>query len=1049
MKSMSEMDQYLEELENELRLLRESNYHLTNELTGVYRSNTYRVGTLMRLAYKDPARVARRGAKLVRQSIKMGPGVISRFRNTPPLDSNMLISAYKQWQNDFEPSAKELDDQRKAWSKFKKQPTISIITPVFKPPKDVLVELIESVLNQTYPCFELCMGEFSGDETTRKVLTEYSEKDSRIKVKFFDSNNGISENSDLCLTLATGEYIALLDHDDLFTPNALFENVKLINQDDYDFIYSDKDKIDESGNRFDPMFKPDWSPELMLTANYLTHLNVFKKKIIDEIGGWDKTTDGAQDWDLFFRIIERSKKVGHIPKILYHWRVIATSTAMSISTKPYALEGQKKAIRKYVESLGVEPPEVLHTKSGALSIEWGADYLSTKKVGFVIISSPETLSKASSLQKKLHKAYKSTNIEICDGKGATLGKITNEIAQTVDIVLFLSDDIESLGRKNWLSELVGWLSVPGVGIVSPHVFSREGIFLDAGRVAGLNSLATPLFSGDAYVPGIFGYREWSRNVLMPSVALFAVKSEVLKGWSIDQEGIQGLREIALRSIVSGYRTMVTPFDNVSVSRSAIFEPPLSEENLDLLQNAAPGYFDPYFSTNLSTQRNYPYFNNLEESLQRKDLLIALEEKQIEFDSSTSSATSIYATKHRLPLAGYRREAYILSGITDVSSGVILENKKIVENHRPIDEIDSAIWYLPHFTTFYAGLKNIFAMASKLTEYEKTNHVFYVMTHEEVSDIREMVVAVYPNLANSTFINAPGYESSYKSKSYKLGICTLWTTAYALVKNNHVKRKLYVIQDDERSFYPRGSLYGLCDQSYNFGFWGLAGTQALTHWYSADKNQPLTAVIASELELRKYLDNSGDRFRKKTKDSVPRVLFYARPDAPRNGFELGLWGLTKLAESMDGKVEIILAGADFDLSQYEGVHPSIKLAGKVPYSELADFYSSFDAALFLMFSEHPGVFPLEMMASGCPVVVNVHSNASWDELYKDGKNCLLALPSATDIADKLASLLTDDSLKKSIIASGRKTAEKFLETSHEAQVKDAITMIKTGKRVGDG
>lgn len=1036
---------YIEELENELKALRVSHNELTTELSNVYGSKAYRAGNLARVAYKNPTQVIKKVARVVKNTGRLSPKAFRHFRAATPHNSAVVNSAYKRWQKDFEPNAKELARQRAHSKTLKKQPLFSIITPVFNPPKDVLIELITSVTKQTYPNFELCLGEFSGNPVTREVLEEYAAIDNRLKIKFFDKNEGISVNSNHCLELASGDYIGLLDHDDSLSPDALYENALLINSKDYDFIYSDKDKIDESGNRFDPMFKPDWSPELMLTANYLTHFNVFKKSILNKIGGWDKATDGAQDWDLFFRLIAKSKNIGHIPKVLYHWRVIATSTAMSISTKPYALGGQKRAIIKYAKSLGIAPPKVVHSKAGALNLEWGL-VAKDKVVHCIIMASADTIHSANILAKKLAKTDRldKSKIEIYlnDNPAHDLGKIILSKKIKSDILLFVDAKVSSFSRKNWLDELTGWLTIPGVGIASPQVYSKYGVFLEAGRVIGLGSSASPLFAGGTYIPGIFGYREWSRNVSMPSIHCFVVNTDVITGDSVSQPGIQGLRELALISVQSGHRTVVTPFVSAVVNSSAIYESAMSPENQGLIKKTLPNLEDPFFSTNLSTEKKYPIFLTAEEAPHRRKVIEQWLDRPIEYDPAVAATDSLYSYHEQLPLVGYKRDSYILSGIMDCSPNDVTNSQGITYAKQLIDHIDSALWILPNFTTLYAGLKNIFALAAELSKNEQTKHTFYITTQDNINDIKSIVLATYPVLVDAEYINSYTYDEIADTSSYTIGISSLWTTAYTLLKNNNLQRKFYIIQDDERAFYPRGSMYGLVNATYDFGFWGIAGTRALADWYeSRQRTKNTTVVLGSDLELSSYLKAFA---KKGPQNKVPRVLFYARPDAPRNGFEIGVHALNKLAENMSGEVDIVLAGANFDLGQYEGLHTSIRTAGKVSYTDLPEFYASFDASLFLMFSEHPGVFPLEMMASSVPVVINKHHNASWKELYIDGKTCLTSEPTPTSIAEALGKVLSNTSLREALIKNGRQLAEKQSSFSYSKRAKATIKFMKTGK-----
>lgn len=1041
MDELNYSDEYVEALQEEVKALRVSHNQIAKELSGVYGSRTYRIGSVAQVAYRDPKRIVRKAAKIAKTTGRLSPQALRYFKSSTPHNSAIVASGYKQWQIDFEPSQETLNKQKEHAKKLKKKPVFSIITPVFAPPKDVLVELIESVLNQTYPHFELCLGEFSGDEQTRQILTEYAAKDKRIKIKFFADNDGISVNSNQCLTLATGDYVALLDHDDTLSLDALYENALMINERDYDFIYSDKDKIDEQGNRFDPMFKPDWSPELMLTANYLTHLNVFKRSILEKIGGWDKSTDGAQDWDLFLRLIAESKHVGHIPKILYHWRVIATSTALSITTKPYALEGQRRAIAKYIESMGIAQPKIRHSELGALSLTWG-DAGTGKKVSCIITATGETAAQVSKLSKRIlkTKSVSKDNIFVyIEGGSVTLKEVIEKAKTASEVVVFLDAQVVSLGRKTVFSELVGWLSVPGVGIASPQVYSKYGVFLDGGRVVGLGSAAAPLFAGDTYIPGVFGYREWSRNVSMPAMHCFAINTAAISTSAVSEEGLQGVRQLVINARLDGYRTVVTPFDAIAIDASAIYEPSMSDANIALLKSLIPDMHDPYFSTNLSVNKKYPIFAQIDEVSNRKEVVEQYLGQPIEHDVSVSDDSDALKFREELPLAGYKRDAFILSGLMDYTKDDLVKSRKVTDSTSPIKNIDSALWILPNFTTLYAGLKNIFALANQMHADQGTKHTFYITTQDSTQLIEQVVFNAFPDLEkNARFVNAPEYSKIKDTEKYTIGVCSLWTTAYELLKNNNMQRKLYIIQDDERSFYPAGSLQALVSATYDFGFWGIAGTQALAEWYeNSQGSKGTTSVVSSELDLANYLNRSSA---KAGQPSKSRILFYARPDAPRNGFELGIHGLNKLANEYNGELDIVLAGANFDLSKYDNISPAIRTAGKVAYKDLPEFYASFDASLFLMFSEHPGVFPLEMMASGCPVVINRHNNASWDAMYINNKTCVIADVTASSIADSLAQLLKDDTLKKKIVANGKKMAKEYNDHSHATQVQALVETI---------
>ena len=264
-------------------------------------------------------------------------------------------NSYKAWIKKHEPSEADLKRFQIEANSLKYQPKISIITPVYNTGKNLLVGMIESVLSQIYPNWELCIAEGGSSLThVQEILKEYSQKDGRVKVKFMSENKGIARNSNEALTLSTGEFVGFLDHDDKLAPHSLYEVVRLLNKSpEIDLLYSDEDKISMKGKRFEPHFKPDWSPDTLLSHNYICHFTVIKKKIVDAVGGFRDGYEGSQDYDLFLRVVEKTQRIAHIPKILYHWSWHETSTSGNPKAKMYAYESAKKALKDHIQRMGL------------------------------------------------------------------------------------------------------------------------------------------------------------------------------------------------------------------------------------------------------------------------------------------------------------------------------------------------------------------------------------------------------------------------------------------------------------------------------------------------------------------------------------------------------------------------------------------------------------------------------------------------------------------------------------------------------------------------
>ena len=286
------------------------------------------------------------------------------FNKLFPIKQKMVQNNYKAFRKRYGVTSEELKIQREAH--FDYEPTISICIPLFRTNADFLKELLVSFQEQTYSNWELCLADGSitiGDngtkvgerEVLRDIVAEFSKDDKRIKYKLLDENLGIAGNTNAAIDMATGDFIALCDHDDLVAPNALYEFVKAINEHPQaDVIYSDEDKIDKnSKNYFEPHFKPDFNLDLLCSINYICHMLCFRKTLVEEIGGFNSVYDGAQDHDIIFRLCEAAREIYHIPMVLYHWRVHSQSTAQNIGNKGYAITGGCKAIEAHYERVGI------------------------------------------------------------------------------------------------------------------------------------------------------------------------------------------------------------------------------------------------------------------------------------------------------------------------------------------------------------------------------------------------------------------------------------------------------------------------------------------------------------------------------------------------------------------------------------------------------------------------------------------------------------------------------------------------------------------------
>ncbi|MEM2690118.1 MAG: glycosyltransferase family 2 protein [Nitrososphaerota archaeon] len=395
------------------------------------------------------------------------------------------------------------------------KPLISIIMPVWNTPEAYLRRAIESVLNQLYPYWELCIADDASEYPhIRRVLNEYQSKDKRIKVVFREKRGHIAQASNSALAIATGEFIALLDHDDILPEHALYMvAVELNRYPEADVIYTDEDRIDERGVRSDPYFKPDWNYDLFLGQNCISHLGVYRTALVREVGGFQEGYEGAQDWDLAMRIIERipPSHIRHIPFILYHWRAIPGSAALNITEKPYVKDAQYKTLASHFERIG-QKAEILSVRGIFWRIRYPVpqppplvtlivtvwsreDFLIRclnsllKKTKFpfyqiIVIKNSKNSQKMEQYIEQIARHYPVQTIDCATSFNyAAMNNLAASQARG-EILGFLHDDIEII-NSNWLEEMVSHAIRPGVGAVGAMLYYPDMRIQHAGIILGL------------------------------------------------------------------------------------------------------------------------------------------------------------------------------------------------------------------------------------------------------------------------------------------------------------------------------------------------------------------------------------------------------------------------------------------------------------------------------------------------------------------------------------------------------------------------------------
>jgi glycosyltransferase involved in cell wall biosynthesis len=432
------------------------------------------------------------------------------------------LSEYEKWCEQHE----SLDDADLAAiaghiAAFRKRPLISVVMPVYNTPDELLEKSLQSVVGQLYPHWELCIADDASTEThVRVILDRFSAADPRIKVAYRQSNGHICEASNTALGLATGEFVALFDHDDVLSNTALYEVASEIDaHPDAQFIYSDEDKVDGEDRRFDPYFKPDWNPDLNNGQNYTSHLSVYRADLIRSLGGFRKGFEGSQDWDLFLRALERipASAIRHIPKLLYHWRAVPGSTALQLAEKIYPIEAARLALVEHFkrrgESVEVEavPGDhwrvmypipspaplvslIIPTRNALKLVRQAVQSILaiTDYPNFEIVvvdnesDDPDTIAYLDGIAKGANPRVRVIRYHAPFNYSAINNFAVRE--SKAQVVGLLNSDVEAINR-GWLSEMVSHACRPGIGAVGAMLYYPTNTVQHAGVILGLGGVA--------------------------------------------------------------------------------------------------------------------------------------------------------------------------------------------------------------------------------------------------------------------------------------------------------------------------------------------------------------------------------------------------------------------------------------------------------------------------------------------------------------------------------------------------------------------------------
>lgn len=558
-----------------------------------------------------------------------------------PVDKRKL----KKIAKDYYISAQRREQEENA--QFPKDIKFSVLVPLYNTPESFLKAMIESVQAQTYKNWELCLADGSDREHSfvGEICKKYADGDKRIKYEKLEKNLGISENSNACIRMATGEYIALFDHDDLLHPSALYEVMRAICEHGADFIYTDENTFsEEPRDAYNPHFKPDFSPDTLRSYNYICHLSVFSRELLDSVGYFRSEYDGSQDYDLILRLTEKAKKVFHIRKILYYWRAHKNSVAQDVGAKPYTVTAAKKALAAHLERCGLKGevldssvpttyhikyeidgnplisviiPNKDHTDDLDICLESLYEKSLYKNFEVIIVENNSTEKETLEYYEALTKKH--GNIKIVKWEGNFNYSAINNFGVSYakgEYILLLNNDVEII-NGSCLEEMLMFAQRKDVGAVGAKLYYSDDTVQHAGVILGLGGTAGHAHKhfGRSH-PGYMARASIAQNLTACTAACLMMRRDVFD----EVGGLDESFEVAFNDVdlcmkirKKGYLVVFTPYAELYHYESKSRGNDSTPEKLERFRGEIDRFKekwqkqlddgDPYYNPNLTLTRD--------------------------------------------------------------------------------------------------------------------------------------------------------------------------------------------------------------------------------------------------------------------------------------------------------------------------------------------------------------------------------------------------------------------------------------------------------------
>ncbi|MGB8341010.1 MAG: glycosyltransferase family 2 protein [Chthoniobacterales bacterium] len=622
MSELEAADRHIARLEEKVLKLKQAKRDLKQlrvEKQALRKSPERKIGQVILAPYRLPQ-------KLIREVRKRLGGPVA------PKNPALTPNEYQKWFERHRVTPAQAAALRTEARAFTSQPLVSIITPVFNTPVPWLEEAVASVEQQAYENWELLLvDDASTNPATIEALRTVERHDPRIRVFRLEKKSGISAASNVGIEAARGTWMSLLDHDDVLEPDALFQTVKLLQQHpDADLIYSDEDKLTEDGFEA-PMFKPDWSPDFFLSYNYLCHFTTIRLALVRDLGGFRSAYDFAQDYDLFLRVMSLTKRIHHVPRILYHWRRSEGSTSTNIRSKPNALEAARRSLSDYLAR---------EQQPGHVAIDWRTHgfrirrHLREEKKISIIIATRDRIDLLArciaSVQAKT--SYENYEIVLVDNDSQSeeardffrnfphrllhyegpfnYSAINNFAVEHTEApwLLFLNNDTEVIS-SGWLTAMAEHVQRPEVGAVGARLLFRDETIQHAGVVLGVRGMVKHAFYRfPAESPGVCRQLQVTRNYSAVTAACLLTRRVVFQEvGGFDEEHLPVIFndvDLCLKMRQAGYFIVYTPFAKLYHDQSASRRASVEPSEAAVLRERWPEMVahDPFYNPNLSRER---------------------------------------------------------------------------------------------------------------------------------------------------------------------------------------------------------------------------------------------------------------------------------------------------------------------------------------------------------------------------------------------------------------------------------------------------------------